>query len=126
MTKSEDDCYERTILDDIDGARLLLLFGAPNALPTSTETVSLLVAVQECVNADTLATGFGHAFASLPGVTEEQSTCLAGGILRDIGMQAWAEVSVSTPGSQEMIDQLGSISTECGVDPRVVQPLVGG
>jgi hypothetical protein len=126
MTKSEDDCYERTILDDIDGARLLLLFGAPNALPTSPETISLLVAVQECVNAETLATGFGQIFASLPGVTEEQSTCLAGGILRDIGMQAWAEVSVSTPASQAMIDQLGVISTDCGVDPRVVQPIVGG
>jgi len=122
-TREEAECMAASINENIDGDRVLALYGQSFGA-TQAEGIILAGAVESCVDVERIAPGFGAiVFAQLPGTTDEQQTCLGRGVLEEITLTVWAKTTVATP---EFTDQLRSIAEGCDVDPRLLLPLVGG
>jgi hypothetical protein len=122
-TREEAECMSASIREDIDGDRVLALYGQSSGA-TQAEGIILTGALESCVDVERIAPGFGAiAFSQLPGTTEEEHTCLARGVLEEITLTVWAETTVATP---EFADQLRGIAEGCNVDPRLLLPMVGG
>lgn len=123
VTREEAECMAASINEEIDGDRVLALYGQAFGA-TQAEGIILAGAVESCIDVERIAPGFGAiVFAQLPGTTEEEQTCLARGVLEEITLTVWAKTTVATP---EFTDQLRSIAEGCDVDPRLILPLVGG
>ena len=121
-TAGEAECAAGILSSEIDGDRLLALYGQPVGT-TQAESLLLAAAIDECVETERLAPGFAAVNFDLPGVSEEQQLCLAEGVLDTIGLEVWAATTVGTP---EVIEQLTTAAEGCDVDPRSVLPLIGG
>ena len=122
VTAGEAECAAGILSSEIDGDRLLALYGQPVGT-TQAENLLLAAAIDECVETERLAPGFAAVNFDLPGVSEEQQLCLAEGVLDTIGLEVWAATTVGTP---EVIEQLTTAAEGCDVDPRSVLPLIGG
>lgn len=123
VTREEAECMTASIREDIDGDRVLALYGQSSGA-TQAEGIILAGAVESCVDVERIVPGFAAlAFAQLSGTTEEEQTCLARGVLEEITLTVWAETTVATP---EFTDQLRGVAEGCDVDPRLLLPLVGG
>lgn len=123
VSVEEAECMADELVGEIDGDRLLSLYGQAVA-PTQDESLLLLGALESCLSTEQLLPGFTAGnFEQLPDTNADQQECLGREVLDTIGLTVWAETTVAPP---DMLDQLRTIAEDCDVDPRLVIPLVGG
>jgi hypothetical protein len=126
LTTKEAECIASSVAAKIDGDRLLALYARAGVLYTNEENLIFAAAIDACVDPAKMADGFGKLlFGDVSGITREQSTCLAQGILKTITLKVWLDLQ-ATSATPEQIQQLKEIARSCDVDPRLVLPVVGG